>query len=74
METTIKRIDDLEAKKQNPFPSLEERYENLKVKFNGLTENLKDSKSKEEKARLKLEQTEIEDEMEKCRLEIFRNK
>jgi hypothetical protein len=33
-----------------------------------------DSKTKEEKAKLKLEQKVTEEEMEKCRLEIFQKK
>jgi hypothetical protein len=53
---------------------LEERLESLRLKFNELSEKIMDSKTKEEKAKLKLEQKVTEEEMEKCRLEIFQKK
>ena len=53
---------------------LEERLENLRLKFNELGEKIMNSKNRDEKAELKLERMKIEEEMEKCRLEIFRNR
>jgi hypothetical protein len=53
---------------------LEERLESLRLKSNELSEKIMDSKTKEEKAKLKLEQKVTEEEMEKRRLEIFQKK
>jgi hypothetical protein len=68
---------DLPAPTIQPFSEidiLEERLESLRLKFNELSEKMMDSKTKEEKAKLKLEQKVTEEEMEKCRLEIFQKK
>jgi hypothetical protein len=72
-----KEINVLPSFAKAPVPNtdlLQERLRILKVRFDELSKKIKKSDSEREKEQLHLERIEIEEEMEKCRLELSQGK